>query len=175
MDAHKWLNVPYDCGIALCAHPDAHAAAMEYAAPYLDVSDREAARDPMGYSPEFSRRARSIPVWAALRSLGREGVAALVESSCAHARSLAADLAEIDGCEIVNDVVLNQVLLRFENDERTREVVTAVQRSGEAWMAPTVWEGRAAIRISVSCWRTNDEDVARTVAAFARASAEALV
>ena len=169
-DAHKWLNVPYDCGIAICAHPAMHAAAMEYAAPYLAVGG-EAERDPMGYSPEFSRRARSLPAWAAIRSLGRRGLAELIEGSCASAVAIAEGLAALPGCEILNDVVLNQVLLRFETDERTSGIVAAVQQEGEAWMSPTVWEGRAAIRISVSCWRTNDDDVRRTIAAFARAVA----
>ena len=167
-DAHKWLNVPYDCGIALCRHAADHAAAMEYAAPYLDVSD--VARDPMGYSPEFSRRARSAPVWAAIRQLGRSGVAELVERTCRHARTIADGLAELPGCEILNDVVLNQVLLRFADDESTRAAVTAVQQEGEAWMSPTTWEDRAAIRISVSCWRTSDDDVRRTLNAFRRAT-----
>ena len=169
-DAHKWLNVPYDCGIAICAHPAMHAAAMEYAAPYLAVGG-EAERDPMGYSPEFSRRARSLPAWAAIRSLGRRGLAELIEGSCASAVAIAEGLAALPGCEILNDVVLNQVLLRFETDERTSGIVAAVQQEGEAWMSPTVWEGHAAIRISVSCWRTNDDDVRRTIAAFARAVA----
>ncbi len=168
-DAHKWLNVPYDCGIAICAHPGMHAAAMEYAAPYLAVSELEVARDPMGYTPEFSRRARSLPVWAAIRSLGRRGVAELVERSCSRAGELAVGLARLPGCEILNDVVLNQVLLRFESDERTAAVLAAVQREGEAWMGPSVWEGRAAIRISVSCWRTDADDVRRTLEAFERA------
>jgi glutamate/tyrosine decarboxylase-like PLP-dependent enzyme len=173
-DAHKWLNVPYDCGIAICAHPEAHAAAMEYAAPYLAVADGRAARDPMGYSPEFSRRARSAPVWAALRSLGRSGVADLVERCCRHARTLAGELSRLPGCEIVNDVVLNQVLLRFEEDDTTDAVVAAVQDSGEAWMSGTLWDGRRAIRISVSNWRTDEEDVARTVSAFAAARSHGL-
>jgi glutamate/tyrosine decarboxylase-like PLP-dependent enzyme len=168
-DAHKWLNVPYDCGIAICAHPAMHAAAMEYAAPYLAVGG-EAERDPMGYSPEFSRRARSLPAWAAIRSLGRKGLAEMIEGSCANAVAIAEGLAALPGCEIVNDVVLNQVLLRFD-DERTAQVVAAVQQEGEAWMSPTVWNGRPAIRISVSNWRTDADDVRRTVAAFARAVA----
>jgi len=168
-DAHKWLNVPYDCGIAICAHPAMHAAAMEYAAPYLAVGG-EAERDPMGYSPEFSRRARSLPAWAAIRSLGRRGIAAMIEGSCDHAVAIADGLAALPGCEILNDVVLNQVLLRFETDGRTSEILAAVQREGEAWMGPTVWESRPAIRISVSCWRTDDDDVRRTIAAFARAA-----
>ena len=168
-DAHKWLNVPYDCGIAICAHPAMHAAAMEYAAPYLAVGG-EAERDPMGYSPEFSRRARALPAWAAIRSLGRSGIARLIEGSCAHALTIAAGVAAIPGCEILNDVVLNQVLLRFDTDERTAAILAAVQDEGEAWMGPTVWQERAAIRISVSCWRTDDDDVRRTVESFARAA-----
>jgi glutamate/tyrosine decarboxylase-like PLP-dependent enzyme len=167
-DAHKWLNVPYDCGIAICAHPDVHAAAMEYAAPYLDVAD-EAARDPMGYSPEFSRRARSAPVWAAIRQLGRSGVAELVDRCCAHARRFAHQISELPGCEVLNEVVLNQVLFRFADDETTGRVLAAVREGGEAWMSGTTWDGRAAIRLSVSNWRTSEADIARTVAAFARA------
>jgi glutamate/tyrosine decarboxylase-like PLP-dependent enzyme len=168
-DGHKWLNVPYDCGIALCAHPEHHEAAMEYAAPYLAVSDSAAIRDPMGYSPEFSRRARSAPVWAAIRQLGRSGVAELVERCCAHARRFAEQIVELPGCEVLNDVVLNQVLFRFEDDATTQDALAAVQASGEAWMSGTIWEDRAAIRLSVSGWRTTTEDVDRTVAAFARA------
>ena len=169
-DGHKWLNVPYDCGVALCKHPADHAAAMEYAAPYLDVSDADVARDPMGYSPEFSRRARSVPVWAAIRELGRVGVSDLIDRTCTHARALAAGLAELPDCELVNDVVLNQVLVRFATDEQTKAVVAAVQQEGEAWMSPTTWDDRAAIRLSVSCWRTSDDDVRRTLDAFRRAT-----
>lgn len=168
-DGHKWLNVPYDCGIALCAHRADHEAAMEYAAPYLAVSESHVARDPMGYSPEFSRRARAVPVWAAIRELGREGVAALVDSCCAHARAIAEGLAALPGCEIVNEVVLNQVLFRFEDDARTQAILAAVQKEGEAWMSPTTWDGRFTVRISVVGWRTSERDVARTVAAFVRA------
>jgi len=168
-DAHKWLNVPYDCGIALCAHPEHHTAAMEYAAPYLHVSDEAAIRDPMGYSPEFSRRARSVPVWAAIRELGRSGVAELVERTCAHARRFAGQVAELRGCEVLNEVVLNQVLFRFADDEETSRVLAAVQAGGEAWMSGTTWDGRAAIRLSVSNWRTTEADIDGTVAAFARA------
>jgi glutamate/tyrosine decarboxylase-like PLP-dependent enzyme len=171
-DAHKWLNVPYDCGIAICRHPRAHAASMEYTAPYLTVAETSAERDPMGYSPEFSRRARSVPVWAAIRSLGRSGIAALIERSCDCARALADGMAPLPGCTILNDVVLNQVLLRFESDERTWAIVAAVQEEGEAWAGTTTWDGRVAIRMSVSSWRTNRDDVARTVAAFARAVAK---
>jgi glutamate/tyrosine decarboxylase-like PLP-dependent enzyme len=169
-DAHKWLNVPYDCGLAFVAHPDAHRAAMAMTAEYL-VVDSEAARDAMDWTPEFSRRARGVAVYAALRSLGRSGVAELVERCCRHARRFAEELGRLPGCEILNDIVLNQVLLRFADDTTTRTVLEAVQRSGEAWMSGTTWDGRFAIRISVSNWRTADEDVARTVAAFARAVA----
>ena len=169
-DGHKWLNVPFDCGIALCAHRDDHEAAMEYAAPYLSVSESHVARDPMGYSPEFSRRARAVPVWAAIRELGREGITALVDRCCAHARAIAEGLAALPGCEIVNDVVLNQVIFRFEDDERTQAILAAVQQEGEAWMSPTTWDGRFTIRISVVGWRTSERDVERTVAAFARAT-----
>jgi len=169
-DGHKWLNVPFDCGIALCAHRDDHEAAMEYAAPYLAVSESHVARDPMGYSPEFSRRARAVPVWAAIRELGREGITALVDRCCAHARAIAEGLAALPGCEIVNEVVLNQVLFRFEDDERTQAILAAVQQEGEAWMSPTTWDGRFTIRISVVGWRTSERDVERTVAAFARAT-----
>ena len=168
-DAHKWLNVPYDCGIALCVHPQDHEAAMEYAAPYLHVSDASAARDPMGYSPEFSRRARSAPVWAAIRQLGRSGVAELVERSCAHAGRFAELIGDLPGCEVLNEVVLNQVLFRFADDAATAAALAAVQASGEAWMSGTTWGGRAAIRLSVSGWRTTSADIDRTVAAFAAA------
>jgi glutamate/tyrosine decarboxylase-like PLP-dependent enzyme len=143
---------------------------MEYAAPYLAVSESHVARDPMGYSPEFSRRARAVPVWAAIRELGREGIAALVDRCCAHARAIAEGLAALPGCEIVNDVVLNQVLFRFEDDARTQAILAAVQKEGEAWMSPTTWDGRFTIRISVVGWRTSERDVERTVAAFARAA-----
>ena len=171
-DGHKWLNVPFDCGIAMCAHPDDHEAAMEYAAPYLAVSESHVARDPMGYSPEFSRRARAVPVWAAIRELGRSGITDLVERCCAHARAIAEGLASLPGCEIVNDVVLNQVLFRFDDDARTQAILASVQKEGEAWMSPTTWDERFTIRISVVGWRTTERDVERTIAAFARAAAD---
>ena len=144
---------------------------MAMTAEYL-VAGPDAARDPMDWTPEFSRRARGLTVYAALRSLGRSGVAELVERCCRHARRFADDLGRLPGCEILNEVVLNQVLLRFGDDETTRAVLDAVQRSGEAWMSGTIWDERFAIRISVSNWRTSDDDVTRTVAAFERALAE---
>jgi glutamate/tyrosine decarboxylase-like PLP-dependent enzyme len=167
-DAHKWLNVPYDCGLAFVAHPEAHRASMRLTAEYL-VAIPDAARDQMDWTPEFSRRARGFAVYAALRSLGRSGVAELVERCCARARQFADEIAALPGCEVLNDVVLNQVLFRFPDDETTNGVLAAVQASGEAWMSGTTWDERAAIRLSVSNWRTTEADVERTVAAFAAA------
>jgi glutamate/tyrosine decarboxylase-like PLP-dependent enzyme len=167
-DAHKWLNVPYDSGLAFVAHPDAHRAAMRLTAEYL-VAEEGAARDQMDWTPEFSRRARGFAVYAALRSLGRSGVADLVERSCARARRFAAAIAELPGCEVVNEVVLNQVLFRFADDTATSALLASVQASGEAWMSGTTWDGRAAIRLSVSNWRTTEADIDRTVAAFENA------
>ena len=164
-DAHKWLNVPYDSGLAFVAHPDAHRASMRLIGEYI-IADPDAARDPMDWTPEFSRRARGFAVYAALRSLGRSGVADMIERSCARARQFAEGIVELDGCEVLNEVLLNQVLFRFADDEATRAVVAAVQASGEAWMAGTTWDGRAAIRLSVSNWRTSGRDIERTLAAF---------
>ena len=167
-DAHKWLNVPYDCGIAFCAHPDAHREAMTAQAVYL-VREADVIREPVDWTPEHSRRARAVPVYAALRQLGRSGVADLVERSCAHARRFAAGIAELPGCEVLNDVVLNQVLFRFADDATTTAALAAVQASGEAWMSGTEWDGRRAIRLSVSSWRTTERDIDRALAAFAAA------
>ena len=171
-DAHKWLNVPYDSGIAFCAHPDAHRAAMAVQASYLEQADPNAARDQMDWTPEFSRRARGFAIYAALRSLGRTGVAGLVERCCDHARAFGERLGAVEGVEILNDVVLNQVLVRFgDDDATTQRVVRRVQEDGTAWLSGTVWQGRAAMRISVSNWRTSAEDVERSVAAILEAAA----
>jgi glutamate/tyrosine decarboxylase-like PLP-dependent enzyme len=172
-DAHKLLNVPYDSGLAFCAHPGSHQAALGVRSAYLVHADAGAARDAMDFVPEHSRRARGFPIYAALRSLGRVGVADLVERSCARARALAHGLADLPGCEVLNDVVLNQVLIRFEDDAATDAVLRAVQESGEAWMSGTTRNGRKAIRLSVSNWRTSEDDVERTIAAFAEARASA--
>jgi glutamate/tyrosine decarboxylase-like PLP-dependent enzyme len=169
-DAHKWLNVPYDCGVAFCAHPDAHRAAMSFGAAYL-VEAGAWQRDAIDWTPESSRRARGLPVYAALRSLGRSGVAELVDRCCALAQRFAAGLAGLPGAAVLNDVVLNQVLFRFEDDETTTGALARVQASGEAWMGGTTWDGRPAIRLSVSNWRTTDADIDRTLAAFAAALA----
>ncbi len=165
-DAHKWLNVPYDSGIAVVSRPDAHRAALLGDAAYLAPTTTE--RDAYDWTPEASRRARGFAVYAALRSLGRRGVEAIVERCCGHARRIAAGLAEIPGAEILNEVELNQVLVRFDDDETTSRVLERVQRSGEAWMGATEWNGHQAIRISVSSWATTDEDVTHTVRAFER-------
>jgi glutamate/tyrosine decarboxylase-like PLP-dependent enzyme len=164
-DAHKWLNVPYDAALVLCADREAHRAAMTGTASYL-VQDAESARNPFQWVPEASRRARGFAVYAALRSLGRSGVAELVESSCECARAFAAGIAELPGVELLNDVVLNQVLFRFESDERTDEILRAVQESGEVWLGGTSWEGRRAVRLSVVNWRTGAEEIELALNAF---------
>jgi glutamate/tyrosine decarboxylase-like PLP-dependent enzyme len=165
-DGHKWLNVPYDCGIVIVADPESHRAAMTIAAPYLvQTGGRE--RDPFDYVPEFSRRARGFTVWAALRSLGRDGAGDLVDRCCALARRFADRLRQEPGVEILNDVVLNQVLVRFGgSDERTRDVIARVQRDGTCWLGGTTWHGVAAMRISVSNWSTTEQDVERSAAAI---------
>jgi len=173
-DGHKWLNVPYDSGFAFCAHPDAHRAAMGVTAAYLAHTDDKRERDEMDWTPEFSRRARGFAVYAALRSLGRSGVAELVERCCRHARRFAAEL-DAAGATILNDVVLNQVLVRFGDGERTRRVIAAVQDDGTCWLGGTEWDGEHAMRISVSSWRTTDEDVDRSVGAILAAAASEAV
>ena len=166
-DAHKWLNVPYDSGIVLCAHPESHRAAMTITASYL-IQDEGArrVRDQVDWVPEFSRRARGFPVYAALRSLGRSGIAELVERCCASATRFAAAIAKLPDVELLNEVVLNQVLFRFESDERTDEVLRRVQEDGAVWMSGTTWNGRKAIRVSVSNWQTGDEEIGLAVRAF---------
>ncbi|MFI5734143.1 pyridoxal phosphate-dependent decarboxylase family protein [Kribbella sp. NPDC051587] len=161
-DAHKWLNVPYDSGLVLCAHPEAHRAAMSVRASYLIHDDEQ--RDALDYNPEFSRRARGFAVYAAIRALGRQGIAELVERCNAMARRFADQLAPY----VLNEVNLNQVLVRFGNDDLTRRVVKAVQQEGTAWMSGTTWQGRAAMRISVSNWTTSEADVDRSVEAILR-------
>jgi glutamate/tyrosine decarboxylase-like PLP-dependent enzyme len=171
VDAHKWLNVPYDGGLAIVADPAAVRAAMGVRAAYLPDDE---GREPLDYVPEMSRRARAISVYAALRALGREGLAELVDRCCALARRLAAAMRELEGAEVLNDVVLNQVLLRFDDDDAiTRAVVDEVQRGGEAWLGGTVWHGHAAVRVSVSNWSTSEEDIDRLVAALTAALAAA--
>jgi glutamate/tyrosine decarboxylase-like PLP-dependent enzyme len=168
-DGHKWLNVPYDCGIVFCADPAAHRAAMSLQAAYIIGSSGE--RDPHEFVPEESRRARAVPVYAALRSLGRSGFARLVERCCRHARRFGEGL-RTGGYEVLNDVVLNQVLVAFGDAEQTRRTIAAIQREGTCWCSGTVWQGRTAMRISVSNWRTTDEDVERSLEAILRTAAQ---
>jgi glutamate/tyrosine decarboxylase-like PLP-dependent enzyme len=170
-DAHKWLNVPYDAALVLCADPEAHRAAMSGTASYL-IQDGGNIRNPFEWVPEASRRARGFVVYAALRSLGRVGLADLVERACACARRFAAGIVDVPGAELVNDVVLNQVLFRFESDERTDEILGAVQHSGHIWLGGTTWGGTRAIRLSVSNWRTGDEEIDLALNAF-RAAVQA--
>jgi glutamate/tyrosine decarboxylase-like PLP-dependent enzyme len=169
-DAHKWLNVPYDSALVLCADPEAHRAAMTASASYLIQDDTRAVRDQVDWVPEFSRRARGFAVYAALRSLGRSGLAELVERTCECARRFADGIADLEGVEVLNDVVLNQVLFRFESDERTDGVLRAVQEAGDVWMSGTTWDGRRAIRISVSNWQTENEEIDLALHAFRKAS-----
>lgn len=164
-DGHKWLNVPYDCGIVFCGDTEAHRAAMSLQAAYMIGSSGE--RDPHEFVPEESRRARAVPVYAALRSLGRAGFAELVERCCHLARRFAQGLRSA-GFEVLNEVVLNQVLVAFGDAERTRRTIAAIQQEGTCWCGGTQWQGHTAMRISVSNWRTTEADIERSVAAIAR-------
>jgi glutamate/tyrosine decarboxylase-like PLP-dependent enzyme len=162
-DAHKWLNTTYDCGIALAADPRALRSAMEASAAYLP---EDAVLEPMHVTPQSSQRARGAEVWAVLAALGRDGVAALVDRTCALARRFAGGMRGA-GYAVANDVVLNQVVVDFGDEARTSAVIAAVQEEGTCWCGPTVWHGRAAMRVSVSGWNTTEQDIDRSVAAVA--------
>jgi glutamate/tyrosine decarboxylase-like PLP-dependent enzyme len=164
-DAHKWLNVPYDCGIVFCADEAAHRSAMTLGAAYMLATGGE--RDPHEFVPEESRRARAVPVYAAVRALGRQGLAALVERNCRQARRFAEALRAA-GYEVRNEVTLNQVLVSFGTDEQTQRTIAAIQQDGTCWCGGTVWKGRASMRISVSNWSTTDADVERSIEAILR-------
>jgi glutamate/tyrosine decarboxylase-like PLP-dependent enzyme len=171
-DAHKWLNVPYDSGLAFCAHPDSHRAAMSVHASYL-IHAEGSERDSMDWNPEFSRRARSFPVYAAIAHLGRTGITEMIDRCCDHALLFAELLGAHAEIEILNDVVLNQVLVRFlahndDHDSKTRAVIKGVQQDGTCWMSGTTWHDMAAMRISVSNWSTTEEDVEKSVQAILR-------
>lgn len=177
IDAHKWLNVPQDCGVVFVANPAAHKAAVGVDAAYLIKDGRE--RDAVDYVPEFSRRARGFPVYAALRHLGREGVADLVDRCCRHAREFAVRLGEHPHAAILNEVTLNQVLVQFrppsgDADAFTRAVIQRVQKEGTCWLGGSVWKGKAVMRISVSNWSTSEEDVSKSIAAILRCLEEEL-
>ena len=161
-DAHKWLNVPYDCGLALVRDPAALAGAMALSGAYLVQSEQ---RDAMNFTPESSLRGRAIEVCAGLKSLGRLGVEDLIDRHCRQARRMAEGLAA-GGAEILNDVVLNQVVVAFGDDARTQRVLAAVQAEGTCWCGGTNWQGRAAMRISVSSWATTDDDIEHSIAAI---------
>jgi glutamate/tyrosine decarboxylase-like PLP-dependent enzyme len=177
-DAHKWLNVPYDCGITICRHPEAHRAAMTVTASYLVQAAPGTDRDPVDWNPEFSRRARGVPVYAAIAALGRTGIAEIVDRCCTHARRFAERLAAEPGVAVLNDVVLNQVLVRFlvpggseaDHDARTRAVIAAVQQDGTCWLGGSTWRGQAVMRISVSDHATTTGDVERSLDAIVRVS-----
>jgi len=162
-DAHKWLNVPYDSGVAFVREPADLASAMAITADYL-ITETEH-RNPSDYTPELSRRARGVDVWAALLSLGRNGVEELIDRCCEHAKRFAAGLSGA-GFEVLNEVVLNQVVVSFGDDKKTREVIDAIQRDGTCWCGATVWQGRTAMRISVSSWATTGEDVEKSLRAM---------
>ncbi|MFK4222370.1 pyridoxal phosphate-dependent decarboxylase family protein [Streptomyces sp. NPDC019890] len=169
-DAHKTLNVPYDCGLAIVRDPFAVRAAMGLQGDYL-IQDEHG--DPIDKVPELSRRGRAFTVWAALRSLGRSGVADLVERLCRHASAFATGIAGIDGATVLNEVVFTQVCAEFGNDERTERVLTRLLDDGTAWISGSIWHGRRVMRISVSNWSTTDDDVTRALDAIRRASMNA--
>lgn len=168
-DAHKWLNVPYDSGLAIVRDEAALKGAMSMTAAYLPQGSH---REPSQYTPELSRRARGVEIWAALKSLGRAGLADLIERNCRFA-SRFADALRQSGFEILNDVVLNQVVVSFGDAARNQQVIERVQRDGTCWCGPTEWQGRSAMRISISSWATRDEDVEKSIAAIRRAAAAA--
>ena len=163
-DCHKWLNVPYDSGLAIVRDPEHLRAAMTVRAAYLQMGEH---REPWQYTPEASRRARGVEVWAALRSLGRRGLAEMIERNCRLASRFAEGFRRA-GFEVLNDVVLNQVMISFGDSEKTRRVISEIQGEGTCWCGSTEWHGKAAMRISVSSWATTEDDVDRSLAAILR-------
>ncbi len=162
-DAHKWLNVPYDCGAAIVAHPAAHSQAMDIHGAYLPESQRLGSRDPMDLVPEMSRRGRATPVYAALRQLGGDGLEAMTDRLCDLAGHLADRMRDEPGVEVMNEVVLNQVVLAFGDARHTEAVAVAVQREGGSWVGPSTWRGRPVIRVSIQNWSTTVEDIDRLI------------
>jgi glutamate/tyrosine decarboxylase-like PLP-dependent enzyme len=167
-DGHKWPNIGYDCGIALVRDPTALRATMSIKASYLELGEH---REPSDYNPELSRRARGVELWAGLRSLGRSGIAAIVERTSSHARRFAAGL-KAAGFQVLNEVVINQVLVSFGAPERTLRAISRLQAESTCWCGSTVWQGQTAMRISVSSWITTKEDVDRSLAAMLKAAEE---
>jgi glutamate/tyrosine decarboxylase-like PLP-dependent enzyme len=166
LDAHKWLNVPYDSGIALVADASALAGAMSISGAYLLAGER---RDAINLTPESSRRARTIDIWAALKSLGRSGLSELIDRNCRQAQRLADGLRKA-GFEVLNEVVLNQIVVAFGSDRLTENAIQRIQLDGECWCGGTVWRGKTAMRISLSSWATTDEDVERSLSAIIKAA-----
>jgi len=176
-DGHKWLNVPFDCGFAFVADTEAHRASLSLRASYLTHATD--ARDQMDWNPEWSRRARCFPVYAALRQLGRNGLADLVERCCEHAHSLVLGIGELEGAEVLWEPAINQGLVRFpvpdksasdeDHDRRTDEVIAAIQKTGEAFFGGTTWRGRRTMRVSVCNWQTSQADVDRVIQAVKHA------
>ena len=173
-DGHKWLNVAYDSGYAFCAEPEAHVSAMAYAASYLTGQEEGRVFGGADFVLDSSRRARGFATWAAVRALGRSGVAELVERCCALARRFAEGLDALDGVQVVNEVVLNQVVVRVGDGGATERIAQLVQEEGVCWLGATTWHGERLLRISVSNWSTTEADVDASVDAIARARAAAL-
>jgi glutamate/tyrosine decarboxylase-like PLP-dependent enzyme len=173
-DGHKWLNVPFDSGYAFIAHPEAHRASMSIRAAYLKHDPT--VRDQIDWNPDWSRRARGFSTYAALRELGRSGVAALIDRCSDHAREIVAGIGRLPGAEVLWEPVINQGLVRFldragrDHDRRTDEVIAAIVNTGEAFFGGTTWRGMRAMRVSVCNWRTSEEDVRRTIDAVSKAS-----
>jgi glutamate/tyrosine decarboxylase-like PLP-dependent enzyme len=172
-DAHKTLNTPYDCGIAIVADPVAMRSALAMRSSYV-IADETGCGDPHDKVPELSRRARGVPVWAVLRTLGRDGVRELVDGLTSQARALAGGIEKIDGAEVLNDVIFTQVCVAFGDDERTRAVTANLIADGAAWMSGSRWRGRDILRVSVSNWSTDASDVRRSLEALTRAVAATL-
>ena len=168
-DAHKWLNVPYDSGLAFVRDANALRGAMAITAEYLPTESLH--RNPSDFTPELSRRARGVEVWAALRSLGQSGLSELIERTCRHARRFAQGF-EAAGYRVLNEVVLNQVLVSFGDAAMTNRVIQEIQRDGTCWCGITVWQGQTAMRISVSSWATTNEDVERSLTAMLRVAGQ---
>jgi len=167
-DMHKWLNVPYDSGMAFVRNPEILRAAMSLSAAYLPEGNK---REPLQYTPETSRRARGAEVWAALLSLGRTGLADLIERTCRYASRFSEGLSAA-GYQVLNDVVINQVLVSFGDDETTRKIIAEIQTDGTCWCGGTVWQDHVAMRISVSSWATTEEDVEQSLSAILRVAAD---
>ena len=172
-DGHKWLNVPFDCGYAFIAHADEHRASLSHRAAY--ITHHEDARDEMDWNPEWSRRARGFPTYAALRQLGRDGISELIERCCRHAHELVMGIGSLPGAEVLWEPIINQGLVRFldssaeqDHDRRTEEVIAAIVGAGEAFFGGTTWRDKRAMRVSVCNWRTSDEDVQRSINSVAR-------